>query len=484
MTAVETFLWHDYETFGTHPALDRPAQFGAIRTDMSLEITGEPVAWYCAPADDMLPNPDACLVTGITPQKALAEGVCEAEFARRVHGEMMQPGTCSAGYNSIRFDDEFTRHLLYRNFRDPYEREYKHGNSRWDLINLARMCYALRPDGLNWPRNDQGQASFRLEHLTEANGIEHGEAHDALADVKATLALARLIRKAQPRLFEWALGLRNQKTAIALLDVSQPQPLVHTSGRIAASRGCTGLFLPLALVPGRPKSVIAIDLHADPSALINEPAESIADLVFTPAADLPDDHERIPLKAIHSNKVPMLAPIQTLRGVDTSRIGLDVDQCHAHAARILQDIEAIRYKVMEVFERPFDNEPRDPELMLYGGDFFSHADRALMNRLVDMDPTEIASTEWPFRDARLPELLFRFRARNYPETLNPAEAERWQHDRRQRLTDPPLHGHPGMMEMRQRIRELREQPPPARPGQLHILDQLEAWYDQIEAVAG
>jgi len=478
MSASETFLWHDYETFGTHPALDRPAQFGAIRTDAELNIIGEAVEWFCAPADDVLPHPDACLITGITPQQALVNGVREAEFARLVHGEMMQPGTCSAGYNSIRFDDEFTRHLFYRNFLDPYEREYKQGNSRWDLINLARMCYALRPDGISWPVNDDGHASFRLEHLTQANDIEHGEAHDALADVRATLSMAKLIRTAQPRLYEWALGLRNQKTAISLLDVSRPKPVLHTSGRIAASRGCTSLFLPLALVPGRPKSVIAFDLQSDPSALIVESAEDVADLVFTPAADLPEDRQRIPLKTIHSNKVPMLAPVKTLRDVDTARIGLDVEQCDAHAAMILENMETIRYKVMAVFERPYDDGPADPDLMLYSGDFFSHADRALMNRIHDMNAPEIAASPWPFRDARLPEMLFRFRARNYPETLNASEASRWNEDRRRRLAHPPVHGHPGVAELRTRLQDLREASGMSSK-QVRILDQLEAWYEQI-----
>jgi exodeoxyribonuclease-1 len=205
MKTSETFLWHDYETFGANPMIDRPAQFAAIRTDTALEAVDDPVVLYCAPADDVLPQPEACLITGITPQVAREKGLCEAEFARRIHAEMMRPGTCGAGFNSIRFDDTVTRNLFYRNLLDPYEREYRNGNSRWDVIDLARMCYALRPDGVEWPLHEPGKPSFRLEDLTAANGIEHAGAHDALADVRATIALARRIRDAQPRLFDWAL---------------------------------------------------------------------------------------------------------------------------------------------------------------------------------------------------------------------------------------------------------------------------------------
>ena len=211
MNKEKTFLWHDYETFGAHPMLDRPAQFAALRTNMALEPIDEPINWYCQPALDVLPSPIACLITGITPQETLKRGLTEAEFSAKIHAEMMEPGTCSVGYNSIRFDDEFSRNLFYRNLYDPYEREYKNGNSRWDLIDLARMCYALRPDGIKWPEHEPGKPSFKLEDLSAANGISHEGAHEALSDVMATIGLARLILNAQPRLFQWALRMRDQR---------------------------------------------------------------------------------------------------------------------------------------------------------------------------------------------------------------------------------------------------------------------------------
>ncbi|MEO6690022.1 MAG: exodeoxyribonuclease I, partial [Dokdonella sp.] len=188
---MQTLLWHDYETTGADPRRDRPAQFAAIRTTLELEPVGEPMSIFCKPAADVLPHPEACLITGITPQQMQRDGVIEAEFAALVNEAMAEPGTCNVGYNSLRFDDEFTRHLLYRNFHDPYEREWKDGNSRWDLIDLARMCYALRPDGIEWPRRDDGSASFRLEHLARANHIAQARAHDAVSDVEALIGLAR-----------------------------------------------------------------------------------------------------------------------------------------------------------------------------------------------------------------------------------------------------------------------------------------------------
>jgi exodeoxyribonuclease-1 len=206
-----SFYWHDYETWGADPSRDRPAQFAGVRTDASLNIIGKPLMAYCRPGDDLLPHPEACLVTGITPQQARAQGVCEAEFFELIHQQLSHPGTCGVGYNNIRFDDEITRYGLFRNFFDPYAREWQNGNSRWDTIDMVRLTHALRPEGIEWPTREDGTPSFRLEQLTLANNIAHQGAHDALSDVYASIDLARLVRARQPRLFDFALELRNKK---------------------------------------------------------------------------------------------------------------------------------------------------------------------------------------------------------------------------------------------------------------------------------
>jgi exodeoxyribonuclease-1 len=471
-----SFLWHDYETFGVNPMADRPAQFAAQRTDSELNPVGDPLVLYCAPSDDVLPQPMACLITGITPQAAKSRGVPETEFAQAILDEMAEPETCSAGYNSIRFDDAVTRNLLYRNLRDPYEREYKNGNSRWDLIDLARLCYALRPDGIEWPLHEPGKPSFRLEDLSAANHIEHSGAHDALADVNATIGLARRLKIEQPRLFQWALSLRDQRQVARLLDTVEPTPLLHSSARIPAKRGCTAMVLPLAVMPGRPKSVIVFDLAADPDPLLSEPADVIHDLVFTPAEDLPEDIERLPLKAIHSNHVPMLAPLGTLKGVDTGRIGMHPDRCKQHARQLLASLPLVRDKVTEVFSAGAGafEESTDPDRMIYSGGFFSPADRHLMKKVLAVPPAQLGSHLWSFQDKRLPLMLFRYRARNFPETLSLEEARVWDKDRHARLID---NNHPEYFTLEDYdravsdLRVLKKDEPEA----LRILDQLDAW---------
>lgn len=469
-----SFLWHDYETFGTRPAWDRPTQFAAIRTDQNLRELGEPLSFFCQPPRDALPHPFACLVTGISPQHALRHGVIEAQFATRIYEQMMEPNTCAVGYNNFRFDDEVSRHLFYRNFFDPYAREYKHGNSRWDLISLVRMCYALRPEGIEWPRHESGRPSFKLEDLTSANGIEHSGAHDALVDVRATIALARLLRRAQPRLYDWALKLRDQALVKTMLNTLDPQTLVHSSGRISASRGCTTLVLPLAQVPERRKSIIVFDLMSDPGPLLELDAGDISDRLFTPAADLPDGVERMALKTVALNRCPMLAPMGVLGGVDTARIGLDVQRCEQHARQLLQHLPALRTKLLEVYQPAPPRPAADPDGMLYSGEFFSDHDRRLMERVHDCSPEELGRKSWPFKDPRLPEMLFRYRARNYPESLSEEQWAQWQQQRLARIISPAEEGQLSLAEFQAELAEARQERLDD-PAAGRLLDQVEAW---------
>jgi exodeoxyribonuclease I len=116
----------------------------------------------------------------------------EAEFLRLFHREVATPQTVFVGYNTVRFDDEFMRFLHYRNFHDPYEWQWQNDKSRWDLLDVARMTRALRPEGIEWPFDAKVKPTNRLELLSSLNKLDHANAHDALSDVQATIALAQL----------------------------------------------------------------------------------------------------------------------------------------------------------------------------------------------------------------------------------------------------------------------------------------------------
>lgn len=475
--AATTFFWHDYETTGADPRRDRPSQFAGIRTSTELEIIGEPVMLFCKLPTDSLPHPDACLITGITPQLAEREGRIEAEFTSIVHEELAAPGTCGVGYNSLRFDDEFTRHLLYRNFHDPYEREWKDGNSRWDLIDLVRMCYALRPDGIEWPRREDGTPSFRLEDLARANHLKQTRAHDALSDVEALIGLAKLIRLRQPRLFEFHFSLRRKQRAFQYLDVAHMTPVVHVSSRYPASRGCLALIAPLAVHAQQPNGVIVYDLSVDPTPLIELDAEDIADRVFVSRADLPEDVERIPLKLVHANRSPALAPLSVLQGVDHERIQLDQERALKHLEQ-LRNAQGLGAKLQRVFATQGNREaPSDPELALYSG-FLPDADRRLLREVRQMPAEMLAQAGINFEDARYNELLFRYRARNWPHTLSDEETTRWQEFRKRRLTTETALT---TLTFDQYFVALAERRATVTADKLPLLDALDAWAQQQAA---
>lgn len=430
---MNTIVWYDYETFGINPAFDRPAQFAAIRTDEDLNEIEEPVEIFCKPADDFLPHPQAVLITGITPQECQRKGVVEHEFMRRINEMFSVPNTCVAGYNSIRFDDEVTRYGLYRNFFDPYEREWKNGNSRWDLLDIVRCVYALRPEGINWPKHADGRPSFKLEDLTAANGLDHGKAHDAVSDVRATIALAKLVKEKQPKLFDYFYGLRTKNNVQNLINVANHTPLVHVSGKIPAEQGCMTVVVPLCWHPTNKNSVIVWDLQHNPSILHQLSAEEIQARVFTRTVDLPEGVERLPLKEIHINKAPVVAPMGVLTPDQAERWNISGDSLRSHLAALREQGVQID-KLHKVFtSTAFEKDP-DVDGQLYDA-FFSNADKQVMEKIHAMSPWDLADWTASFKDPRGEEMLFRFRARNYPDTLSEDEQERWEQYRIARLVD-------------------------------------------------
>ena len=472
---MNTFYWHDYETWGTNPAVDRPVQFAGVRTDLALNIIGDPLNIFSRPSPDFLPHPDACLITGITPQQALEEGVPEAEFIAAIHRELARPGTCGVGYNSIRFDDEVTRYTLYRNFFDPYAREWQNGNSRWDLIDVARLCGALRPEGIVWPKREDGSPSYKLEELCAANGLMHESAHDALSDVYATIAFAKLLKDQQPKLFDYALSLRDKTAVAGLLDYQTQVPLFHVSGRLPAARFCSALVMPIAPHPSNKNSAIVYDLSVDPRPLMELNSDQIAERVFSSAEALPDGVERIPLKEIHLNRAPIVATARLLDDKNSQRLGIDLDQCREHW-RLLRKSEGLLKKVQRIYQQRNFLPRQDPDSMLYSG-FFGDQDRKLMDALRRESPEALAKQRFDFKDQRLPELLWRYRARNYPGSLGAEELQQWKEFCRRRLRQPDGE-QLGLEEFRRRLFELGEGE--LSDHQRHILDELNDYAEALE----
>ncbi|WP_020614099.1 exodeoxyribonuclease I [Sediminispirochaeta bajacaliforniensis] len=433
---ARSIYWYDLETFGTHPRLDRIAQFAGLRTDEALNELGEPLVLYCKITQDYVPDPKACLITGITPEETLRKGLSERRFIERINEEFMQPGSCVAGFNSIAFDDEFIRATLYRNLMDPFRREWAGGNSRWDLLDVLRAARDLRPQGMTWPEGENGRPTFRLEKLTEANALPHQNAHDALSDVRATIAMARLLREKQPKIFSYLYQGRIKDHARQLIDLHKRRPFLHTSAMLSNEYGYTSILAPVAPHPANQNAILCFDLRQDPEPLIERSVDELRRLIFAPSEELSLEESRIRLIPIHINRSPVLAPLSTLDPDTAKRLGLDVTLCGKRAAK-LAEASLLTQKIMEVFRRDEAEIRRDPELEIYSGGFFSDADRQRMERFRELSPEAMLKRRGDFHDRRLPELAWRFVCRNHSEILDENERKKWKSFCAGRLLFPP-----------------------------------------------
>lgn len=431
-----TIYWHDYETWGVSPQKDFPCQFAGVRTDLELNIIDKPLMIFSQIANDYIPQPQACLITGITPQQTLRDGLSEVEFIRKIHQQFSQGNTCVAGYNSIRFDDEVTRYTLFRNFFDPYAREWQQGNSRWDIIDLARACYALRPDGINWPLNEDGIPSFKLQALTAANNLIHEAAHDAMSDVYATIALAKLIKEKQAKLYQFSYESRQKAKASELIDCLNLTPLVHVSSKLPAHNGCCTWIVPVAYHPSNKNAVIVLNLALDPRPLADLSVAEIIEKMYQSNDMLGENEQRLPIKLVHLNKCPFLAPAKTLTEENAQRLNINRDECLENLKWIKAN-PALSQKLQQVFNTDYVNSSEvDPEHSLYSGGFFSNHDKALIEQVNCAKDDDLFELSLPFNEQRLNILLFRYRARNFPHTLSQKEIEKWQIHRKNRLLDP------------------------------------------------
>ncbi len=427
MSSPETFYWHDYETSGADVTLDRPWQFAGVRTNADLEIIGEPLTLYARPTPDRLPHPAAIRITGITPQLAAERGLPEAAFIARIHHELAHPKTCGIGYNSIRFDDEITRFALWRSLRDPYGREWQNGNSRWDLLDVTRAFRALRPAGIEWPLRENGFTSFRLEDLTAANGIEHGAAHDAMADVVATIEIAKLLKRCDEGLFDTLHRHRTKRAVSGLVNLDELTPLVHVSGIFGGARHNLALVVPVAWHPTNNSELICVDLGKAPD-FVEQPAETVRQHLFTRQAELPEGVEKPPIKTIRLNRAPVLLPTHWVAGEVAESLGLDGDLHRRHLSLMREtrfnDPAAFVSRFQNLWQEQSFPERSDPDQLLYDG-LVTDGDRSLCDQAIAEDPAALTSQSFPFVDQRLPEMLFRYRARNFPDTLNDAETAKW-----------------------------------------------------------
>ena len=421
---AQTFFFYDLETTGLSPRDDRIMQFAGIRTTMDLEPIGEPYNILVKLNDDTLPSPDALMVTGITPQDTQADGYTEAEFSELLINEIFTPDTITVGFNSIRFDDEFIRHLFWRNFYDPYEWTWKDGRSRWDMLDVVRMTRALRPDGLEWPFVD-GKEANRLELITKLNGIDHLKAHDALSDVEALIAVTKLVKDNQPQLYSYLLKIRDKKEVKKLVNLDDKQPFIYVSGRFSADFHKATVAFPLT--SGRNSNVVVYDLRYDPTPFLElTPIELEKRLLASWEDRQKEGFVAVPIKEMQYNRAPAVAPLGVLAQSDGwTRIGLDEAIITKHRNTLLS-VPSFAENIRSVLEkRPEFKKSLDVEAQLYDG-FVSDVDTLRVAKVRQANEQQLADLHPDFTDERLSPLLLHYKARNYPKSLAEEEAILWE----------------------------------------------------------
>lgn len=429
---AQTFFFYDLETSGLNARDQRIMQFAGIRTDMELNAVGEPINVLVRLSDDILPDPGAIMVTGITPQQTLADGLSEPEFCKLIVNEVFTPDTITVGFNSVRFDDEFVRHTLWRNFYDPYEWAWSEGRSRWDMLDVVRMTRALRPDGMKWPVDKDGKAVNKLELIAKENDLLHTKAHDALSDVEALIGVARLIKTNQPKLFDYLLGIRDKKKVAKLVNLENPEPFVYASGRYDSAYEKTTVAFPIA--PGtKPGSVLVYDLRYDPTPFLGASPSALASVIFaTKEQRESKDYHRLPVKELSYNKCPAVAPMGVLDEATRERLAIDLTVIQKHLAILSKHI-AFGGAVREAFELREPYAPAtDVEGQLYDG-FINDKDKGRVAAVRNASANELADFHPDFADERLTELLLRYKARSFPASLSDDERVAWDEYRANKL---------------------------------------------------
>lgn len=463
---MKTLFFYDLETSGLNARSQRIMQFAGIRTDMDLRQVGEPVNVLVKLSDDILPDPSAIAVTGITPQQTLSDGLSEPELCKLLMTEVFTPDTITVGFNNVRFDDEFIRHTLWRNFYDPYEWAWSEGRSRWDMLDVVRMTRALRPGDIKWPTDENGKGVNKLELIAKENGLLHAKAHDALSDVTALIALAKLIKSEQPKLFDYLLSMRDKKEVTKLVNLENPQPFVYASGRYSAEYEKTTVAFPIA--PGvKPGSVLVYDLRHDPTQFLSASPTALASVLFADKSQREsEDYVRLPVKELSFNKCPAVAPVGVLDDSALSRLAIDMAKIQ-HNLSLLGSNPTFGSAVKQAFEMREPYAPStDVEGQLYDG-FINDKDKPRMRAVTSATPEELADFHPVFADDRLVELLFRYKARSFPQSLSEVESARWETFRAEKLRAQL----PAYLEQLQKLSNYTRD--------TYLLEELQLWAESI-----
>lgn len=351
------FAFYDFETTGTSPAFDQPLQFAAIRTDDDFNEI-ERVNIRCRLSRHILPAPWALAVTGISPEQLFDPNLPSwFEFSHQISALIARwaPATWT-GYNSVTFDEEFMRQTFYQNLHPNIYQTQFHHNNRLDLMKVIYAVWDRAPETLDWPRDDQGRISFKLDRLAPQNGFTTHNAHDALGDVEATIHLATLIRNRAPEVWAGCLRNRDKRAVADTLQSGLPVRLIERFGA-APPRSFTGVYAGTSPQNGNVMGFLDLDA-SDATSLVDANDEALADAVSgTPKL----------IRSVSINKMPNIFPITNPK------------PDHLSEAKIVAAHAGFRERIGQAIANRFADfeRPEEVERQMYD-DFYSAEDKRVL----------------------------------------------------------------------------------------------------------
>ena len=362
------------------------------------------------------------MITKILPQDIYKKGINEYYFSREIYKIFVKKDTCIVGFNNLKFDNLITRNIFYRNCLDPYEWCWKNGNSSWDILNVLRAFYIFYPDDIFWPKNSEGNISFRLSEFTHMNSILHRNIHDASSDVFATMEVAKLLC-AKNKKFFFMLYFMSQKNNIRyFIHKNYHKPFFYVSSVFGAKRNNISCVMIIGYHPKNNNLLLIFDLESSLKDIFllyqksNKMNYTIKDLML------------VGIKIIYLNQSPMFFQYNSLSVPSCQRLNLNYHKYQKKFFFLLHQTN-IKKWILSIFlmSTPFPlvlKSEANIDLMLYHN-FFHPRDKSYLYLLHKKSPEYWNITNLKFYDDRLCKIIFRLRARNFLHSLTLLEKKKW-----------------------------------------------------------
>ncbi|MEQ1754036.1 MAG: exonuclease domain-containing protein [Micropepsaceae bacterium] len=407
-----SFIFYDTETTGTDPTFDQLLQFAAVRTDDELNVT-DTFNSRCRLLPWVVPSPGAMMVTGVTPSMLHDAPLSYFQMQGEIHNAMTswsRGGAVFLGWNSLRFDENFLRQSFYQTMLPVYL-TVTGGNGRGDVMRMAQFASICRAGALKLAMNENGKVTFRLGQFAQANGIVLENAHEAMADTMATLAVARLIRQRAPEIWHPMVANARKAQVQRLVEDNTILMLVDYYGASAFS----SIVTPIGPNASDTAEYAFFDLQFAPRDILTQDEPTLAKtLAGTPK----------PIRTARLNAQPgllpfALAPHDAQNGLlslsDYERRSAEVKASKLFCTRVGK-VLASRYGT--------DEKPEQVEQAMFDG-FPTNADTARMRRFHAAEPARRAEIISEFSDQRWKEFAWRFVGAENPDALGKEEAARW-----------------------------------------------------------